>query len=77
MTIRRAARAIWLSRANAMSKVDARILARAALGAIEEPTPKMIEAVQSRYSSDKLQEDFIAEIWRVAHLAMMKEKPQT
>lgn len=67
MTIERAAKAIWLSRVGAMDKTDARILARAALEAIAEPTPAMIEAGYP-YAPEEADD-----CWRAMHAAMIKE----
>lgn len=69
--IARAARAVWLIRAGAMTKADARILARAALEAIAEPTEEMIDAGIARYvdiGSD------LKEIWRVMHAVMLEKE---
>jgi hypothetical protein len=73
MTVERAARAIFLARAGAMNKVDARILARAALGAIREPTPEMIAvASEAIHCPDIGKTPAVKEAWQAVIDWMLK-----
>lgn len=76
--IARAARAVWITRAGAMTKADARILARAALEAIAEPTDEMIEAGIAKYMTIEtgvgITRKELREIWRAMHDTILERE---
>lgn len=73
MTIERAAKAIERLEEGRYEIASREQLARAALGAVEQPTPEMIEAGNENSSLGLTYPDEVEVIWRAMHAAMMKE----